>query len=101
MLPIRRGSIERVLTEDACDAVIIFYGQASDTWVRSKLRDLLKAPGYGRETPLSASLVYVAAPDTPQKQRFRTHEAMVVKNVGDFDPQEIASFLVMAQAQRA
>ena len=35
-----------------CDAVIIFYGAASEHWVRMKLFDILKAPGWGRRRAL-------------------------------------------------
>lgn len=76
-----------------CDAAIIFYGQASDNWVRTKLLDLIKAPGYGRTQPMLANLVYIAGPDTPLKQRFRTHEAMVVKNFEKFAPETVLPFL--------
>ncbi len=76
-----------------CDAAIIFYGQASDKWVRTKMLDLIKAPGYGRAQPMLANLVYIAAPDTPLKQRFRTHEAMVIKNFDKFSPETLQPFL--------
>ena len=35
-----------------CDAVIIFYGTASEHWVRMRLFDLVKAPGWGRREPV-------------------------------------------------
>jgi hypothetical protein len=76
-----------------CDAAVIYYGQTSDSWVRSKLLDLIKAAGYGREKPIAAKMIYVTAPETPQKQRLRTHEALIVKNEGQFLPDEIAPFL--------
>lgn len=40
-----------------CDAVLIFFGNASGQWVDIKLMDLLKAPGYGRTKPLIAKAV--------------------------------------------
>lgn len=76
-----------------CDAAIIFYGQASDNWVRTKLLDLIKAPGYGRDKPMLANLVYIAGPDAALKQRFRTHEALVVKNFDKFSPEALQPFL--------
>ena len=35
-----------------CDAVLVYYGAAPKAWVDIKLRELLKAAGYGRETPI-------------------------------------------------
>ena len=41
------------------DAVIIYYGTASEHWVRMKLFDLVKAPGWGRREPFRAKAVWV------------------------------------------
>jgi hypothetical protein len=81
-----------------CDAAIIYYGQAGDNWVRSKMLDLIKAPGYGRGQPMLANMIFLDAPETPQKQRFRTHEAMVIKNFGVFSPEPLAPFLEKLQS---
>ena len=61
-----------------CDAVIIYYGTASEHWVRMKLFDILKAPGWGRREPLRATAVWVAEPTTPHKLAYETDEAMVL-----------------------
>ncbi|MCD6066932.1 MAG: hypothetical protein K0S33_1758 [Bacteroidetes bacterium] len=61
-----------------CDAVLIYYGAGNDLWLRSKTRDLLKIAGYGRKKPLTVKTVCVAAPMTPQKERFRSHEVKVM-----------------------
>jgi hypothetical protein len=71
-----RGDHEANLS--ACDAAIIYYGAGSELWLRAKLRELQKIAGYGRTTPLLAKAVYVATPMTPDKQRFRTHDALVI-----------------------
>ncbi len=63
-----------------CDAALIYYGHAKEPWVRMKLMDLRKAAGYGRDRPLLAKGVYVAPPESPQKGRFRTHEAPVLQS---------------------
>ena len=76
-----------------------YYGQANEAWLRAKLRDLRKAPGYGRTTPILATTVYVAGPSTPQKERYRTREVdTVIKNFEDFAPDSLAPFLsIVAQ----
>jgi TIR domain-containing protein len=61
-----------------CDAVLLFYGEAGEPWLRRKLREVQKSAGLGREKPLLARGIYVAAPITPQKERFRTLEATVL-----------------------
>jgi hypothetical protein len=62
-----------------CDAVLVFQGEASEMWLRRKLREIQKSAGLGRERPMLARGIYVAAPRTPQKERFRTLEAMVLR----------------------
>ena len=62
-----------------CDAALIYYGAVSKGWVETKLMDLAQARGFGREKPIAAKLVYVAAPFDRRKERFRTHDADVVR----------------------
>ena len=60
------------------DAVIIFYGTTSEHWVRMKLFDIVKAPGWGRNAPFRAKAVWVAEPVTPLKATYSTDEALVL-----------------------
>lgn len=62
----------------ACDGVLIFYGAGPELWVRRKLRDVQKAVGLGRTASRPAVGICLAGPRTPEKERFRTHEAIVV-----------------------
>jgi hypothetical protein len=76
-----------------CDAALIYYGNANQSWVDFKRRDLEKAAAYGREHPLLARAVYVAGPQTPHKMLFRTHDALVLKNPGGFKAESLTPFL--------
>ena len=76
-----------------CDAVIIFYGNASEGWLRTKQRDLQKIPGYGRTKPMLAQAILTGLPDTPAKQRYRTREALLLRNFGDFTPDVLQPFI--------
>ncbi len=81
-----------------CDAVIIFYGRAGEAWLRVKLLDLVKAPGWGRARPLLAHAVYVAAPSTPAKQAYHDNEAMVLQAGEAFDRASLAPFTARLKA---
>jgi len=61
-----------------CDGVLIFYGAGNELWLRGKLREIQKSPGYGRTKPLPVVGIALIAPRTPEKDRFRTHEALVI-----------------------
>ncbi|MFL6199346.1 MAG: hypothetical protein ACJ76J_09230 [Thermoanaerobaculia bacterium] len=84
-----------------CDAVLFFYGEAGEPWLRRKLRELQKSAGLGREKPLLARGIYVGNPLNPQKERFRTLEATVLREPADgFSSDVLAPFLAeIAQAQ--
>jgi len=74
---------ENLLT---CDAVLVYYGAAPKAWVDIKLRELLKATGYGREKPIALQSVYIAPPDDRRKERFQSHQAGVIRQPGEFKP---------------
>ena len=71
----------------ASDIVIIYQGKASDLWLSSKLRDLKKLPGYDGCKPKLAKAIFAAAPATPQKERLRTHDAIIIKHFESFTPE--------------
>ncbi len=82
-----------------CDAVLVYYGAAPKAWVDIKLRELLKATGYGRPAPISMQAVYIAPPDDRRKERFQSHQASVIRQPGDFEPSaELDTFVSQIQA---
>ena len=60
------------------DGVVIFFGAANELWLRRKLCEVQKSAGYGRQKPAPAVVVCALAPKTPEKERFRTHEATLI-----------------------
>lgn len=76
-----------------CDVVLIYYGEVNELWLRAKLRDVQKIGGYGRTGPMKGKAVYVAGPASPQKERFRTLEAKVIREGAGFDPALLDEFL--------
>jgi hypothetical protein len=103
-LPLLEGSQAEVFEDHKenlllCDAVLIFQGRASEGWLRMKLRELIKLPGYGRTTALCGKLIYLGAPESQSKDRFRTLEAQVIRHYGEFDPASLGPFI--AQIKKA
>src|SRR5262249_10126190 len=104
--PVFEGSEEQVRQDHeeslaACDAVLIYYGEGNELWLRRKLRELLQSAGYGRQRPLLASAIYVAPPDPPSKERLRTYEAMVLRPAAPVDPAALAAFVREIEDARA
>ena len=98
VLPIFEGD-ETAIREDHienlknCTAVIIFYGNGNELWLRTKMRDFMKISGYGRTKPLAFKGVYLAAPATVAKQRFRTLEAEVINGIEQLPENELKNLL--------
>ena len=68
-----------------CEAVLIYYGQASGLWLKRRLLALKKAR-YDRPKPLLAKAVYMAAPATPTKRGFSDPELSVINGLQAFNP---------------
>lgn len=83
-----------------CDSIVIYHGRAGEAWLRSKLFDLRKLAGYGRTRPLSAKAVCVGPPATPEKERFRTLEATVIKGQGGFSAHQREALLAQLETAR-
>lgn len=85
-----------------CDAALIYYGNANQMWLRSKIWDLQKAQGWGRQQPMLTKAVYVSGPANPEKQRFRTREVpLVIQNFSDFSPDSLRPFVQAIQGGQA
>ncbi len=54
LLDVRKRHIENLKN---FDAAIIFKGKVNDQWVRMKVLDLLKAPGFGRKKPIQGKAI--------------------------------------------
>ncbi len=54
LLDVRKRHIENLQN---FDGAIIFKGKVNDQWVRMKVLDLLKAPGFGRKKPIQGKAI--------------------------------------------
>ena len=98
VLPLHEGSEAEVREVHEAsmvlsDAVLIYYGTASEHWVRMKLFDLVKAPGWGRKMPFRAQAVWVAEPATASKAGYTTDEALVLDATGGFSTHVLEPFI--------
>lgn len=82
-----------------CDGALIFYGTGSECWLRRKLRELQKSAGYGRTKPMASAAIAVVPPKTPGKERFRTHEAMVIPQLDGFSLDPLNTFVSQWKAR--
>jgi hypothetical protein len=76
-----------------CDGALIFFGSGNECWLRRKLRELQKSAGYGRTKPMPAVAISLVPPKTPEKERFRTHEAVVIPQFDGFSADPLQQFI--------
>ena len=73
-----------------CDGFLLYFGQGNERWLRKMLLDLKKAQGLGRTRPILSKAIWVAPPESPEKARFRTLEAVVLTGPPETPPSEEA-----------
>ena len=84
-----------------CDGVLIFYGAGNELWLQRKLRELQKAPGYGRTKPRPIVGVCLVGARSPQKERFRSHDALVIPQWDGVSLPALQPFIEQLKAGRS
>jgi hypothetical protein len=95
--PSIEGTVEELLEENkanlvGCDVVIIVWGNTREAWVRSKLREIQQAPGWGRARGFSGKFIVVGPPDSPAKLDFDAPADVVIVR-GSESAQELERLL--------
>jgi TIR domain len=103
ILPSRIDDEAEALQEHAdnleiCDACIIFFGEGSEKWFATKLRELRKTLTR-RNHPILAKGIYMAPPDAVLKKTFRTHEAVLLGGSETFSGDCVQPFLNQLQGK--
>ena len=96
ILPSKSSDERDALQEHAenleiCDACLIYYGQGSERWFGTKLRELRKLGA--RAVPVRGKAVYVVPPVTTSKSDLQTLEATVLRGADEFSGNDLAAFL--------
>ena len=82
LLDLRQHHIENLVN---FDLGIIFYGKVNLQWVRMKLLDLLKAPGFGRVKPVLGRAIITGKGNKLDLERFGDYEVNIIEG-GDNPP---------------
>jgi len=60
------------------DGAIIFKGKVNDQWVRMKVLDLLKAPGFGRKKPIKGKAILTETKPTTTLESFKNQNMTLI-----------------------
>jgi hypothetical protein len=82
-----------------CDGVLLFYGAGNEAWLRRKLTEVQKSPGYGRTKAAPEVCICLIPPNTPVKARFRTHHAHVIPQWDGCDAASLEPFVTALAAR--
>jgi hypothetical protein len=91
LLEVRKQHIENLRN---FDGAIIFKGKVNDQWVRMKVLDLLKAPGFGRKKPIKGKAILSSAQPTSTMESFRSQNVTLISGE---QPKSIESLKVFLQ----
>jgi hypothetical protein len=75
------------------DAAIIYKGKVNEQWVRMKVLDLLKAPGFGRKKPIKGKAVFTAPGAKVNLEAFKNQNLRIVESDLRDSAQSIKSLL--------
>ena len=101
------GADEVRLREDfqgklmVCDAVVIYWDRAPESWVQTKLWELQRVRAKRGGQPFLAEAVYLAGERTAEKAGFRTRRAMLVESYGEAAPDALGAFIEAIQQKRS
>ena len=75
------------------DAAIIYYGYSTEDWIKTKLQDLLKSPGFGRAKPFVSKAVYLNGNKQIDKGYYEKHNTSILGGKNTLDTKQIEHFL--------
>ena len=74
----------------ACDAMLVFTENGTESWLKSQISELLKAPHYRDNRPLLARAIYLVGGMSETTVRTRD---LIIRDEGEFSPELLAPFL--------
>jgi hypothetical protein len=90
LLELRKKHIENLRN---FDAAIIFKEKVNDQWVRMKVLDLLKAPGFGRKKPIKGKAILSAVPPTSTVESFKSQNVTLISGETNKSIESLKIFL--------
>jgi hypothetical protein len=90
LLELRQKHIENLRN---LDGAIIYKGKVNDHWVRMKVLDLLKAPGFGRKKPILGKAIVTASGAISDPEPFKSENLRVIQGDETQSLDSVRSFL--------
>lgn len=88
LLEVRKQHIDNLRN---FDGAIIYKGKVNDQWVRMKVLDLLKAPGFGRKKPIKAKALLASG--SPNLDNFKNQNLTIISGDPQRSMENLKNFL--------
>ncbi|QSE96264.1 DUF4062 domain-containing protein [Fulvivirga lutea] len=75
------------------DAAVIYQGKVNNQWVRMKLLDLLKAPGFGRRKPIKGKAIVSSREDKLDISAYKNYNVTLIDGNGNNSIEGLKGFL--------
>ena len=77
-----------------CDGVVVYCSpKDTDQWLKSKLIDLQKAPGFGRTKPMLGQSIFIEGEDSTRTKILDKYNLSLLKKDGGFSAESLAPFI--------
>ena len=83
-----------------CDAAIIYFGNTSESWIKTKLQDLMKSPGFGREKKMIAKAVYFRSQKKMDVNYLKKNNTMILGDQSEFNMAHLKPFLELLEGKK-
>ena len=91
LMDVRKNHIDNLRN---LDGAIIFKDKVNDQWVRMKVLDLLKAPGFGRKKPIRGKAIVTPQGNTEGLEGFKNQNLTLITGDQDKSIESLRSFLM-------
>lgn len=76
-----------------CDAALIYYGEDNRQWMKMKLIDLVKAPGFGRKKPMVAKGILSNIMNPTNGIDIKVNELTIIETPGGLNVESVDTLL--------
>ncbi|MEQ9414139.1 MAG: hypothetical protein RIF39_09930, partial [Cyclobacteriaceae bacterium] len=90
LLTVRKNHIDNLRS---LDGAIIFKDKVNDQWVRMKVLDLLKAPGFGRKKPILGKAIITSDTSASNLENFKSQNLTLISGDQNKTLESLKSFL--------
>ncbi|MDN5205327.1 DUF4062 domain-containing protein [Fulvivirgaceae bacterium BMA10] len=78
----------------ACDGCLVYMNTGSDHWLQTKLSDIIKAPGLGRNRPIQARGIYLPDKKEIDLNNLNINGTVIINGNGALNEKTLEPFLV-------